>query len=75
MSLSPNLEKGLIELVVAAFFGGWFLVSLKTGEVYLNPVGRFSKAQSPPTFWAVCAVKLFFMAVCALAAVRLILHR
>ena len=73
--MSPNVEKGLIYVAITAFFGGWAVMQLRSGEAYLNIVGRFTRQQSPPVFWGVMAVKLFFAAVCALGAFRLFAHR
>ena len=72
--MTPNVEKGLMGLAIAAFFGGWALIQFRSGEAYLQITGRFTRQQSPPVFWGVMAVKLFFAAVCVLGAYRLFTH-
>ncbi|HJV40681.1 hypothetical protein [Caulobacter sp.] len=65
----------MIYLAITALFAGWAIAQIRSGEAYLNFTGRFTRQESPTVFWGVCAVKLFFAAVCALAALKLLTHR
>ncbi len=72
MSISENLERGLLDLVLAAAIGGWLAYSLKVGWIYLKPLGRATRAQSAPVFWTVCAGLALLTAMLVHTAIRLI---
>ncbi|MBO9545590.1 hypothetical protein [Caulobacter sp.] len=72
--MTPHIEEGLIDLAIALAALAWAGISLKTGKIYLKPLGWVTRVQSAPVFWVACGVLLALTALMAQAAFRLITH-
>lgn len=74
MHLSPHLQLGLKDLVLASVFGLWLAASLKMRKVYLGRLGWLTWMASPQMFWAACAALAAITAMFTWFLIRLIIQ-